>query len=70
MMDEQKLMCASHRQLVTLAEGDVWICHQGGGYCDSEYFRIDPLTRSQVMALLLVARGERLTARTVTPRPG
>jgi hypothetical protein len=69
-MDEQELMCTSHIRPVTLADGDVWIRHKDGGYCDSEQFAIETLTRSQVMALLLVARGERLMARTVTPRSG
>jgi hypothetical protein len=58
-MDERTLMCTSHIQPVGFADGDVTIRHQEGGYCDSEQFTVETLTRGQVMALLLLARGEK-----------
>jgi len=62
-------MCSHHDLPVVLADGDVWIRHRDGGYCDSQQFTIGSLTRGQVMALLLVDRGEKLMAATVT-QPG
>ena len=52
--------CVSHQKPVALAEKDVWIRHQGGGYCDSLQFTAETLTRAQVMGLLLLARGQQV----------
>ena len=60
--EREGLICASHQRPVTL-DDSVFIRHENGGYCDSGQFTARTLTRGQVMALLILARGEALVSR-------